>query len=324
MWDFGIFKKITLLLMGGMVMGLTGGCGGGGSGGGGGSSGAVAGVTATAPQTALWVVSLTYLLEDITAISAIKQNFNTYNQAFLISQNDACSNGGSMSASGSPGSINFVASNCLNNSITANGSVDLSWNPNYSSGSCLGINYPTNLTYQYSFTNNFSLSSANPTELLSGNGGLTLAESAPTCSASSFTIPFTVSVSSGPPLTIHFIVTSPTLSTSFDGTINTLNETVTGTYNSSFQATNTNYSFSGTFTLPNSSGIYSFSSSNTAPFVIDYAISSGVSSGVLNVTGPNETDVLTITGPDQVTVTTTINGVSKTTSETLASFLGAS
>ena len=56
MWDLGIFKKITLLLMGGMVIGLTGGCGGGGSGGG--SSGAVAGVTATPPQTAMWMMAL--------------------------------------------------------------------------------------------------------------------------------------------------------------------------------------------------------------------------------------------------------------------------
>ena len=91
MWDLGIFKKITLLLMGGMVIGLTGGCGGGGSGGGGGSSGAVAGVTATAPQTAMWMMALALQEENALSQLAITQNLGTYNQAFLTSQKTTCS-----------------------------------------------------------------------------------------------------------------------------------------------------------------------------------------------------------------------------------------
>ncbi len=292
----------------------------------GGSSGALTRVTATPPQTAMWIIALTLEGERLMSSIALSGKLNSSPQALK----GTCSNGGSVSTSGSLGSISLVASNCIEGSIeagnTANGSLDLSWNANYSSGSCLGINYPTNLTSQFGFTNwsVFTGTLANPTELMSGNGGVTLAESTPTCSASSFTVPFTVGVSSLSPLTTHFFVTSSILSTSFDDTISTFSGTVTGTYNSSSQLTNINYSFSGTFTLPNSPGTYSFSSSSTDPFVIDYAISSAFSSGALTVTGPNETDVLTITASDQVTVTTTINGVSKTTSETLASFLGAS
>ncbi len=312
------FKKISALLLCIGVMAMSAGCGGGG----GGSSGALAGVTATPPQTAMWLMGLALLEEKLLAQEAITTNINTYNQAFLANQKTTCSNGGSSSVSGSLSSINFVASNCSSNSITANGSADLSWKTvNY--GKCLNVNVPTNLTYNYTFTN-LSLSQTNPTELMSANGELTLAESLPTCSASSFTVPFQLSVSSGAPLTVHFVVTSSSLSTSFDGTVNTFNGTVTGIYNSSSQLTNINYSFSGTFTLQNSPGTYSFSSSSTDPFVIDYATSSAFSSGALNVAGPNETDVLTITAPGQVTVTTTINGVSKATSETLLSFLGSS
>ena len=309
------FKKISAILLCIGVMSMTAGCGGGG----GGSSGAAPGVAATPPQTAMWTMMMARGAEEFVSQLATTTNINTHNQAFLTNQKTTCSNGGSLSASGSLSSINFAASNCLTNSVTSNGSANLSWNTvNYMN--CLNVNIPTNLTYIYTITN-LSLSQTNPTELFSSNGGVSLTESAPTCSASSFTIPIQVSVLSGAPLTFHLTINS---STSLDATINTFVGTITSTSNNTSQLTNTNYSFSGTFTQPNSSGIYSFSSSSTDPFIINYATSSEFSSGSMTITGPNETDVLKITGPGQVTVTTTISGVSKTTTETINSFMGIS
>ena len=252
---------------------------------------------------------------------------NDFFQNLLDHPETFCPKGGSAKASGSLGSFTFSNSNCnLGQGYTANGSVSFSWNPSAIKYlNCPGATVPEEISSVFTFSN-LSITQVNPTEMMNANGEIDLKEGQPICSTNSFSIPMTLSVSPSSPVSMQFSFTFPkvNLSFSFAGTESQFNEVVITTYDNNFSVQNISISASGTFSLPSYPETFSFSTDPANPLVLNNP-SDGISqasSGSFSVKGPNETDVITITSPGQINVTTTINGVTKTTSQSLASLLG--
>ncbi|MDA8363792.1 MAG: hypothetical protein M0Z84_08250 [Gammaproteobacteria bacterium] len=333
--------QLKKMLLFGCILGLAamlGGCGGGGgtasaSSGTGGSTGTTSAVTSTPGQTGLWVMAATYEAASLFGLHAGSTNLSQYYSSFNGTQSLNCSSGsGQVTGTGSTSS--FSISETLHDCVatppsgttpfTSSGSINIGVSSiSYSTPTCAGLQMPDTFTLKYELSN-YLLSQSNPTEQISGDGMLTAAETAPsTCDSGILSIPLTVTIPSADPFTGQLLLTIPTAAggqISASVTDLTLNETILFQVGSAGVVSATVTINSGQFVV------------NGTPYTISTKIpltytsgsgTSGLSGGVLSVTGGNESDTFTFLGAGQVQIARTVNGATTTTpSEPLQTYLG--